>query len=145
MSKIYAEEVNYWKTSKSGIDTWFDRIRGLINDIGGTVESEGFLTEHSQSGIMIRFNLDGQYYKLFWPALESESRDIKHERIQAITALYHEVKFLVVKWKFFGARHAFFNYLELPDGRAVAELGLPELENQLISLSGDRPKAIKSK
>ena len=45
MEKVFAENVNYWKTSKSSSDTWIDRTKGQIEQLGGRVLMEGFGNE----------------------------------------------------------------------------------------------------
>ena len=122
-----AEDVNYWQTSRSSPDTWLERARKEIRRAGGEVLAEGFISESSSAAFMLAFTLEGDTFKMVWPVLAPKSGNIKAARVQAATALYHEVKAACVKAKFLGTRAAFFAYLQLPDGRTAIQVSTPEL------------------
>jgi len=129
-----ADDVNYWRTSTTAPATWLDRAKKLISDSGGDVEREGFISEKRGAAYILAFSFGNDYYNVIWPVLAP--RDTKHmsaARIQAATALYHEVKACCVKLKFVGARAAFFAYLMI-NGRPAAELAAPELVSAVPAL-----------
>lgn len=123
----FAEDVNYWQTSKTSTDTWMDRAKKEIDRVGGQVTGEGFISEPGRAAFLLAFQIEVDNFKMVWPVLESKAGNIKAARIQAATALYHEVKAACVKARFLGARTAFFAYLTLPDGRVASQLAAPEL------------------
>jgi len=122
-----AEDVNYWQTSKSSPDTWVERAKKEILRAGGQVLAEGFVSDPRGTAFMLAFTLEGDNFKMIWPVLEPKTGNLKAARIQAATALYHEVKAACVKAKFLGTRAAFFAYLQLPDGRTAFQVSTPEL------------------
>lgn len=126
-SDLFAEDVNYWQTSKSSPDRWLDRAKREIVQAGGEVVAEGFLSEPGKAAFMLAFVLGSDSYKMIWPVLEFATGKTLAARVQAATALYHEVKSACVKMKFLGIRTAFFAYLMLPDGRVASEVSTPEL------------------
>lgn len=134
----YSEDVNYWKTGNSSADAWIDRAKQEIKAAGGKVAGEAFVNESStgRASFLLAFELQGEQFKMLWPVLQSKTRNEKAAKIQAATALYHEVKAACVKVKFLGARAAFFAYLMLPDGRTVTEAGGQELVEVLPVLLG---------
>lgn len=129
----HAEDVNYWKTSRTAPDTWLEKAKREIKRAGGQVLGSGSMTDDvtGRAGFMIAFVLDSDRFALKWPVLQSKSGDLKAARVQAATALYREVKAACVKAKFLGSRAAFFAYLQLPDGRTAAEATMPELVEAL--------------
>jgi len=124
-----AEEVNYWKTSRTSPDRWIEKAKAEIARTGGSVLAEAFGSEPQtgRAAYMLAFELGGDRFKIMWPVLQSKTGHKSAARIQAATALYHEVKAACVKAKFLGARAAFFAYWLLPDGRAASEMSAPEL------------------
>lgn len=75
-----------------------------------------------QAGFMLAFQIGEDRFKLTWPVLKPRRGSMTAARIQAATALYHEVKGACVKAKFLGTRSAFLSYLLLPDGRTASEV-----------------------
>ena len=127
MNMPYAEDVNYWKTSNSAPDTWIDKVKREIAGVGGRTTHEAFGNENGRAAYMLQFDLGGETYRAVWPVLRSKAGNERAARIQAATMLYHDVKYRCVQAKVFGARHAFFQFLLLPDGRTAAQLAAPEL------------------
>lgn len=137
----YADQVNYWRTSRTSPATWLDKAMAQIARAGGIVEGHGYLgqgdnTHLVSAAYMILFSFGDDHFKITWPVLQPKNtKDIKAARIQAATALYHEVKSMCVKRKFVGTRKAFVGYLLLPDGLTVDMLpfneaiGLPSPED----------------
>lgn len=125
-----AEDCNYWKTSKSSPDQWVEKTIKLIEQFGGEVLGNAFGSEQGRAAYMIRFQLDGQRFRLTWPVLPSEPRDAFHARRQAATMLWHHVKAQCVAAQVLGARTAFLPWVELDDGRIVGHLTDAELARQ---------------
>ena len=125
----YAEDVNYWITSKSSPDTWMDRSCRQIEKLGAHVLAEGFGSEPGlgRAAYMLAFELDGEDYKVIWPVLYSKTNNDKAARVQAATLLYHDIKAKCISAAVLGVRAAFFSFLMLPDGRTAADVAIPEL------------------
>lgn len=136
MTDLYAEDVNYWKTSKSSPDTWVDRTKHQIERLGGQVLMEGFGSEPitGRAAFMLAFEIDGDKFKAIWPVLPSKGNNERAARVQAATMLYHDVKAKCVSAAVLGARAAFFSFLLLPNGRTAAEASTPELMQAIPEL-----------
>ena len=136
----YAEDVNYWKTSKISPDTWLEKAKTEIKRIGGVIAGSVIISDEiaGKYAFMLAFSLGSDDFKITWPVLKSKTRNLKAARIQAATALYHEVKSSCVKVKFLGSRSAFFAYLMIQNGRTASEVGGNELTEILpqMLLSG---------
>jgi len=102
----YAEDCNYWNTSRSAPDTRMEKIIRLIVQFGGTVLTSGFGNEHSpnRAAYMIRFSMEGEMFRIVWPVLTSEKGNTFAARRQATTMLYHDVKAKCVSAQVLGAR-----------------------------------------
>lgn len=124
---VYAEDVNYWQTSRSSPDTWLDKAKREIAKIDGAVTGEGFVSDTIRSSYLLAFEIDGDQFRMAWPVLEPRSGSLRAARVQAATALYHEVKAACVKAKFLGVRAAFFAFLMLPDGRTASQVATHEV------------------
>jgi hypothetical protein len=130
MSDIFAEDVgHYWKTSKTGADTWIDKAVSLITKHGGKPlqRFSGWDMASGRSAFMIAFEMDGDVFKITWPVLKSKTKNERAARVQSATLLYHSVKGRLLEAKIRGPRAAFFGFLTLPDGRSASELGTHEL------------------
>ena len=129
MIDLYAEDVNYWKTSKKSADQWLEKIKGLIESIDGVVLGEMFGSDpaHGHAAYMLQFELDGQRFKIIWPVLPTRHNEIAAAKRQAATFIYHDVKARVMSAKVLGTRTAFFAYLQLPDGRTASQATVDEL------------------
>jgi len=124
-----AEDVNYWKTSRTSPDTWMDRTKKQIAALGGTVLAEGFGSEPTtgRAAFMLAFEISGDSFKVVWPCLPSKDGNESAARIQAATMLYRDVKAKCISATVLGARAAFFSFLMLPDGRTTTEVTMSEL------------------
>ncbi len=121
---IYAEDVPYFQTSQSSADTWIDKCKKEIASVGGKVQAEAFGQDATgRAAFMLAFSIGEDTFRLTWPVLASKKGNTKAAKIQASTALYHDVKARVVSAKFLGARAAFFTFLMLPNGRTASEVG----------------------
>lgn len=138
----YAESVNYWKTGKSSPDTWLEKAKLEIKRVGGVILGSAIVSDEvlNKHAFMLAFRLSDDQFKMMWPVLKSKTDNVKAARIQAATALYHEVKASCVKVRFLGSRSAFFAYLMLGDGRVAHEMGgaeLMEILPQMLIGSGE--------
>lgn len=125
---MFAEEVNYWKTSRTSPDKWIEKARREIVKAGGSVLGEAFGSElGGRAAYMLAFEFNSESFKTVWPVLPTKTGAIHAARIQAATMLYHDVKAKAVKAKVFGFRAAFFCYLMLSDGRTMSEISAPQL------------------
>jgi len=127
MKLPYAEDINYWKTSRSTPDTWLDKAEAIIARLGGEVRlrASGRMEEHR--AYLVDFTIDGDAFRIVYPVLPTRGEDIKAAERQAATLLFYEVKSKALKAAVFGARAAFFEFLLLDNGRTVGQLSLPEL------------------
>jgi hypothetical protein len=120
--KVYAEEVNYWRTSSSSPDTWLDKTIKLIKSIGGEVDRHAIMNTKESSVIFISFSIEGDSYEITFPVLPCKKESdatLKSAKVQASTALYHSVKAKIVYAKFLGVRAAFIDNLLLSDGKPI--------------------------
>jgi hypothetical protein len=135
---VYAEEVNYWKTSQSSPDTWIGKAKAEILDAGGKPGTELFGNDGSGRAMFaLEFTIAGERYRARWPVLPCRVRSATNERaarIQAATMLYHDIKARCVAAKVLGARAAFLTYFLLPDNRTAGEAAAPELVAQFPRL-----------
>jgi len=135
MAKIYAEDLNYWKSGTSSPDTWITKVKAELRAAGGRIITEFFGADDSgRAGFALEFELHSpngkDRYKCQWPVLPCRVASTTNERaarIQAATALYHDVKARCVAAKVLGIRAAFLTFLVLPDGRTAAQAAAPEL------------------
>lgn len=134
MNTVYAEEVNYWKTSTAAPDGWIDKAKAEIKAAGGKVISDAFGDQEGRAAYMIAFTFGADQFRLVWPVLPSKTKADRAARIQAATMLYHDVKSKCVSAKVHGLRAAFFQYAVLPDGRTAAQLAAPELTDRYPEL-----------
>jgi len=134
-SQVYAEDLNYWQTSKSSPDTWIDRAKQQIEDIGGTVLAEGYGSQDRRSAYMLAFELGGERFKIVWPVLSSRTGKPRAARVQAATMLYRDVKARCVSSQVLGARTAFFAFLMLPSGQTLHQMNTKGLLDVLPQLN----------
>jgi hypothetical protein len=125
MKPIYAEDVPYYQTGKSAAETWIERAKKEIRSVGGKITSEMFgVDETGRAAFMLAFQIGEEHFRLLWPVLPTRKGDpksAKAAKVQAATALYHDVKAKVVTAKFMGVRTAFFAYLMLPNGQTASQ------------------------
>ncbi len=130
IDKSYAEDVNYWKTSQSGVESILDNAKKEIKAVGGSITGSGMLEQHNLSLVFVAFTLGDDDFRIAFPVLEPRSKSPANEtaaRRQAASALYHSVKARCVEMKFTGARAAFGGYRLLPTGHTDGETATPEL------------------
>jgi hypothetical protein len=122
-----AEKVNYWQTSRTSPDGWLEKAKREIVRVDGVMIGEGFVSDTNRSTYLLAFQIGDNKFRIVWPVLEPKGGNVRAARVQAATALYHEVKAACVKAKFLGTRTAFFAFLMIPDGRTAAEMSTPEI------------------
>lgn len=129
---LYAETLPYWETGKSSADTWIERAKKEIASVGGRVTGEAFGADaNGSAAFILGFSIADEHYRLTWPVIASKTGKDKSARIQAATALYHDVKARVVSAKFLGIRGAFLTFLVLDNGKTANELTSAELAKGL--------------
>jgi len=140
MAQTYAEDVNFWQTGRSSPDTWIERTKRQIEELGGKVLAEGFGSDaQSRAAFMLGFKIGEDTFKVIWPVLPSKTGKHNAARAQAATMLYHYIKSACLYAVVVGARSAFFSHLVLPDGRTasqVASTELAEVVPQMLLLHG---------
>uniref|UniRef100_A0A6M3L627 Uncharacterized protein n=1 Tax=viral metagenome TaxID=1070528 RepID=A0A6M3L627_9ZZZZ len=128
----YAEDINYWKTSRSSPDDWIDKASAQIEKLGGHTHTHAFGKDNQgNSAYMLQFSIGEDNYKILWPVLLSKTNNENAAKIQAATLLYHDVKNRCLTAMILGNRTAFFNYFLLPDGRTIIEASVPELMHEI--------------
>lgn len=139
--RIYAEDVNYWKSGTSAPDTWIDKALKLIEEKGGTITATGYGHDavSGRAAYMVGFDADGESFKVVWPVLESRNGDHAAARRQAATMLFHDVKAKMIAAQVLGFRVSFFQWIKLPSGAVAYQLTGPELEDQLPPLLTHAP------
>lgn len=132
---VYAEDVNYFQTSNKAADTWIDDAIDEIKAIGGSVSGYAFGVENGRSAFMMEFVISAERFKIIWPVLPTRAKGKdRAAKVQAATALYHDVKAKCVAVKFIGLRAAFLPYLSLPDGRIASQLATDDLTRLVPAL-----------
>lgn len=138
---IYADDINYWKTSQVAPDAWIDKAKAEIKVAGGKVLSEAFGSDGSgRAAFMVEFTFGDERYKAVWPVLQPRSqKDIRAARVQAATMMYHDIKAKCVAAKVLGVRAAFLPFLTLPDGRTAGQASTPDLMERFpkLLIAGD--------
>ena len=139
-NKVYAEDINYWKSGQSSPDSWMEKAESEIEKAGGNIIGRAFAREiGSGEAFMLTFQLGDDSFRVVWPVLESKTDNLKAARRQAATMLYHDVKSKCVSAKVLGVRKSFISYLILADGRTVSETATYELSETVFRL----PSGIK--
>lgn len=130
---VFAEDVNYWRTSTIHHETWIEKAKREITKIGGKVISEGYLSDAAIGSSMfaLNFKLGNDSYRAAWPVLKARGGDQVAAKRQAATLLFHDVKHKCVMAKVKGARAAFVEYLILPSGQTATEATSAELMRAL--------------
>jgi hypothetical protein len=134
-STVYAEDVNYWKTSQSAADTWIEKSKKELDSVNGRVLSEAYGSDATgKAAFMLAFQIGDDQFKVMWPVLQSKTGNLKAAKIQAATMLYHDIKARCMAAKVLGARASFVGYLLLPDGRTTMQVSTQELTHVMPSL-----------
>lgn len=131
--RSYAEDANYWKTSRSS-DQALRTAEKEIKAVGGQVRAKAFARRDGRSAWMMEFVINGVTYRSIWPVLKSRTGNEKAAEIQAAVAMKHDIKAKCVAVKWLGAEQAFARERLLPNGRTVGEASSPELEEMLPRL-----------
>jgi len=141
----FADEVNYWKTSRSSPDAWIGKAVELLKKLGATHIAEGFGARDGKAVFILTFDIAEDAFRISWPVLPSRKpADEAAARIQAATLLYHDTKARALSASILGPRTAFVGSLLLPDGRTVSETSLPAIAKHLQQASQGSLKLIGS-
>lgn len=128
MDLPYAEDIgHYWQTGSSPPDTWIEKAKRQIEEVGGVINADAYGSMGGTGGFMIAFSIDGNNFKVVFPVLESRTGKTLAAKRQAATILYHDIKAKCMVASVMGTKTAFFSYLMLPDGRTASEVATPEL------------------
>lgn len=118
----FAEDMPYWKTSKSGVESWMDKTEVLIDSIGGRVDTRIIGKSGGKEGIMFGFFINGDAYKLMWPVLPTKKEADRGAALrQCATMIYHDTKARINRIRIFGPRVVFSDWLVLESGKTLAE------------------------
>ncbi len=133
---IFANDLNYWKTSRTPPDKWLERACKQIESLGGRVLGQAFARdEHGRAAYMMTFEIEGHLFRAVWPVLRPKNpKDEYAAKIQAATMLYHDIVSKTLAARVLGVRAAFLPYLVLPGGKTAAQLADSELEDNLPGL-----------
>lgn len=129
MNKLpYADTMNYWKSSNSSPDTWLDKAEKMIEKQGGAVSIRGVGKEGGNMAYFMEFEFPPEKFRLVWPVLPVKKDDqVLAAKRQAATMMFHDIKARALRFKLFGARTAYFEFLLLPDGRTAGQVSGAEL------------------
>ena len=128
MELPFAEDTgHYWQTGSSAPDTWIEKAKRQIEEVGGIINADAYGAMGSQAAFMITFSIGNDIFKVVFPVLESKNGKSMSAKRQAATMLYHDIKAKCMVASVMGAKAAFFSYLMLPDGRTASEVATPEL------------------
>lgn len=135
-NNLYAEDINYWKTSRTSPDSWIEKAKRQIEKLGGKIITEAFGHEAQtgRSAYMLEFEIHGNRFKAIWPVMPSKNNEEKAARIQAATMLYHDIKSKCLGATVKGPRTAFFEYLVLPTGQVVSQISDDSLADAIPKL-----------
>lgn len=131
MTLPHAEDINYWKSGQSSPDTWMEKTTKLIENFGGIVLGDGYISQQERKAFLLEFQIKEDTFKILWPVLPSKGGNQKAARIQAATMIHHDVKARLISAAVLGARTAMLNYLVLPDGRTAGQATTKELASSL--------------
>ncbi len=128
----FAETLPYWKTSKSGVESWLDKTEKLIEGIGGINDTRIVGKSGGKEGIMLGYRVEGDNYKLSWPVLPVKKDVDRNAALrQCATMIYHDTKARVARIKIFGPRVVFADWLVLESGRTLAEKSIESIPGVL--------------
>lgn len=129
VTKLYADDLPYWKTGQSSPDVWLDNAKEEIRRAKGKVITEAFASTDGKQAYMLSFSFGQDTYTIHWPVLNCKSGkdvDKRAAKIQAATMLYHDVKSRCVSARVMGIRSAFMGYLQLANGQTASQVSNDE-------------------
>lgn len=127
-----AEQLPYWKTSKSDAGAWLRKAEAEVERYGGTVTLQAKGRDGDRAAFLLDFQFDAGdgspvRFRAIWPITQPKGDDQAAAERQAATMLFHDVKSRALRVELFGFRQAFFDFLLLPDGRTAGQLAAPDL------------------
>lgn len=133
--EVFAEDMPYWKTSRTQPDSWLEKVKEEIHRAGGQVLSTMYGDDSTgRAAYMIRFRFGSDEFRLVWPVLKSRVGNMQAAKIQAVTMLYHLVKARAIEVRVRGARTAFYGDLLLTTGQTAAEASQEQFLGNLPAL-----------
>ncbi|WP_338765917.1 hypothetical protein WAF17_02655 [Bernardetia sp. ABR2-2B] len=124
MSLPFAENMPYWKTSQSGVETWLDKVEKMIVEMGGQVDTRLAGKQRGREAILFEFTVQNDIYKILYPVLPTKKDKDKNAALrQCATLIYHDVKSRLNRIKIFGIRVVFSDYLVLDNGQTLSQIG----------------------
>lgn len=123
MNIVYAEDVNYWKTSSSSADSWVEKAIREIKSIDGLIMAVASVQIDTRTGFMIHFKVGADEFRIEFavlPCRKATDENRRAAKVQAATLLYHDIKHKVVMAKIKGARQSFAEHWLLPSGETLA-------------------------
>lgn len=131
----YAEDQSYWKTSKSGIESWLDKTEKLIESVNGIIDTRIVGKSGGKEAIMFGFSIGSDHFKILWPVLPTKKETDKSAALrQAATMIYHDTKARLLRIKIFGPRVVFSDWLLLGNGKTIAELNSGDIPTALLGM-----------
>lgn len=132
----FAEKLSYWKTSRSGADTWIERACDEITKINGRVIRSAIGEENGTTVFMIEFIIKNDTFFATWKSLEPQVKNqvnLRAAKVQAATALYHHIKDTCIAAAWMGDyRSAFLPWLKSPEGMTVGQMIPTIMEGRLL-------------
>ena len=135
------ERVNYAELKAHGFGFVVVKLDQYLTEEHVTLAlTEGFIRESGtgRAAFLIEFLLQDNHFKLIWHVLKSRAGDEKAAKVQAATAMYHDVKAKCLRSIWAGARAAFLEWLLLPNGQTAAEAVSPDLLAAIPALISPR-------
>lgn len=117
----YAEELNFWKTSKSSADKWLNDAEDIIAKFGGTVTLRAKGRAGENQAYAFQFSHNNDRFKILYPVLPTKNGDVRSAERQCCQFIFYEVKNRSIQVKIFGFKSAYFEFLMLEDGQTVRE------------------------
>ena len=122
---VYGEDLPYWETSRSQLNTWLGRVKKLLDNPDIKSKYVAFAMAEMAScegGYMIDFEIQGRLYRIKWPILPSRNGKEGSASIQAITMMHHDIKSRIVTAQVLGPENAFLSYMLLDGNRTVGDI-----------------------
>lgn len=94
MKNIFAEDVNYWQTSRTGLDAWLEKAKREIKRAGGEMAGSAMVEDEftGRAGFMLAFQIGTDRFKLVWPVLKPRRGSIRAAKIQAARRFITKLK-----------------------------------------------------
>lgn len=71
---VYAEQVNYWNTSKKSPDKLLTECEKMLTDVKATILTSGILKHQGNTIVILEFALQDAHYRMEWKPLRSKTK-----------------------------------------------------------------------